>query len=325
MSENIEAAPAQVVATAPIFAGQAPAFIKTPTAAEFMAHRLGADLPHVRAALQDNGDATGILPENILGPVYDGIRADRPFCDAIGVEAMPGAGKLFTIPKITQRPTVAIQTNEGDTLSSQAMIVSDVTVTKNTYGGYVDLSEQTIDFTNPAALQLTLEQLAKAYARQVETVATTALIAGATVTDTIADWTDADEVMTAIFTAANTIVSATGEMPTHIFCAPDRYKDLAILQSSAGQFLFPSLNPMNAYGRLDASSLAGTPAGLRLVVSPQFAAGKFVVGASSGIRLFEQRKGAVMVDQPDTLTVRMAWRGYFATAFLDANKFVEFV
>jgi hypothetical protein len=323
MSENIEAAPAEVVATAPILA--APAFIKTPSAAEFMAHRLGANLPHVRAALQDTGDSTGILPENILGPVYDGLRADRPFCDSIGVEALPGAGKTFTIPKVTQRPTVAVQTNEGDTLSSQAMIVSDVTVTKATYGGYVDLSEQDIDFTNPAALNLTLEQLAKAYARQVETVACAALVTGATVTDTITSWTDADEVLTAIFTAATTIVGSTGSMPTHIWCAPDRYKDLAVLKSSGGDYLFPSLNPMNAYGRLDAGSLQGTPAGLRLVVSPQFAAGKFIVGNSDGIRLFEQRKGAVMVDQPDTLTVRMAWRGYFATAFMDAGKFVEFV
>lgn len=325
MSENIEAAPAEVVATAPIFAGKAPAFIKTPTAAEFMAHRLGADLPHVRAALQDTADSTGILPENILAPVYDGLRADRPFIDSIGAEALPGAGKTFTIPKITTRPTVAVQTNEGDALSSTAMVVSDVSVTKATYGGYVDLTEQDIDFTNPAALQLTLDQLAKAYARQTESVACAALITGATVTDTITSWTDADEVLTAIFNATTTIVSATGSLATHIWCAPDRYKDLAVLKSSGGDYLFPSLNPMNAYGRLDASSLVGTPAGLKLVVSPQFAAGKFVVGNADGIRLFEQRKGAVMVDQPDTLTVRMAWRGYFATAFMDANKFVEFV
>ena len=39
-----------------------------------------------------------------------------------------------------------------------------------------------------------------------------ALITGATVTDTIADWTDADEVITAIFTAATTIVGSTGSL-----------------------------------------------------------------------------------------------------------------
>lgn len=325
MSENIEAAPAEVVATAPIFAGQAPAFIKRPTAAEYMAYRLGADLPHVRAALQDTADSTGILPEDILGPVYDGLRADRPFCDSIGVEAMPGSGKTFTIPKITTRPTVAAQANEGDALSSTAMVVQDVTVTKSTLGGAVSLSEQDIDWTNPAALQLTLEQLAKAYARQTEAAACAALIAGATVTDTITSWTDATEIIGSIFAAATTIVSATGSMPTHIWCAPDRFKDLAILKTSGGDFLFPSLNPMNAYGTLNAGALQGTPAGLRLVVSPQFAAGKFVVGNADGIRLFEQRKGAVMVNQPNTLTVDMAWRGYFATAFMDTNKFVEFV
>jgi len=108
-------------------------------------------------------------------------------------------------------------------------------------------------------------------------------------------------------------------MPSHLFLAPDRYKDLAILQSTAGDFLFPSLNPSNAFGRLDASGFVGSPAGLELVVSTQFAAGTAIVGHPDSMNLFEQAKGAVRVEQPATLSTRVAWRGYFAAAFIDAN------
>lgn len=280
----------------------------------------------VRAANQDTGDSTGIIPEPIVGPLYNGLAVNRRLVSAIGVRAMPNSyGKTFTIPKVTQRPTVAKQNAEFDTLSSQAMIVDPITVNRSTYGGYVDLSELDIDITSPSALSLVIEEMAKAYAIETEEAACAALVAGATVTDTITSWTSASEVITAVFDAAVSIVSATGEMPTHIFAAPDRYADLATLQSTGGDFIFPSLNPSNAFGRLDAGTLNGSPAGLELVVSPQFAAGTFIVGRPDGMRLFEQQKGAISVDQPATLSVRVAWRGYFAAAFLDANKYVKFV
>lgn len=319
---TVEAAPAPAhIPTAPIVAAPA----KNVSAAEYMSDVLSGRAV-VRAATQDTGDSTGILPEPIVGPLYDGLAADRRFVNAIGPRQMPlGRGKTFTIPKVTQRPTVGTQTNENDTLSSQAMIVGEVSVTAITAGGYVDLSEQDVDFTDPSALTLVLEQLGKAYARHTETIATAALVAGVTEQDQIIDWTSADEVITAIFDSQNKIVGSTGYNPDHIFLSPDRYKDLAVLQSTAGDFIFPSLNPMNAFGSLGAASLDGGAANLRLIVSPQFAAKTFIVGRADGIRLFENQKGAIRVDLPGTLTTRVAWRGYFGTAFLDANSYVALV
>jgi len=319
--QNVEAAPAPAhIQTAPIVVSERPV-----NASQYLSNVLSGK-PMVHAATQDTGDSTGILPENIVGPLYDGLAADRRLVAALGVSAMPlGRGKTFTIPKVTQRPTVGTQADEHDALSSQAMIVGEVSVTAKTAGGYVDLSEQDVDFTDPSALQLVIEQLGKAYALHTEGIATAALEAGVTVEDEIADWTSADEVITAVFTAQSTIIGSTGYQPTHLFLAPDRYKDLAILQSSGGDFLFPSLNPMNGYGRFDAASYAGNPAGLELVVSPQFTAGTFIVGRPDGMRLFENMKGSIRADLPASLAVRVAWRGYFASAFLDAAKYVALV
>jgi len=325
MSENhelVEAAPAPIELQTQSLSFEPQRQV---SAAQYMSDVLSGR-PVIRAATQDTGDSTGILPEPIVTPLYDGLAADRRLVSALGVAQYPlNRGKTFTIPKVTQRPTVATQVDEHDALSSQAMIVGEVSVTAATAGGYVDLSEQDVDFTDPSALNLVIEQLGKAYARHTESIACGALEAGATDTDSITDWTSADEVITAIFTAQNTIVGNTGYNPTHIFLAPDRYKDLAVLQSTAGDFIFPSLNPMNAFGSLGAASLEGGAANLRIVVSPQFTAGTFIVGHSDGMRLFENQKGSIRADLPASLAVRVAWRGYFATAFLDVNKFVALV
>ena len=315
MTENtpVEAAPAPAQ-PAPIHIAATP----TPSnaGAYFSAVMRGET---VLAATGNTGDIPGILPEPIVGPLYDGLSANRRLINALGVRAMPGGGKIFTIPKITTRPTVDEQAAEHDTLSSTAMVVGEVSVSKRTVGGFVDASEQMLDFSDPAALNILVEQLGKAYARDTESIACAALVAGSTFGGSIADWTDADEVITAIFTASTTIAGRTGDMPSHLFLAPDRYKDLAVLQSTAGDFLFPSLNPMNAFGRLDASSFSGTPAGLELVVSTGFAAGTAIVGHPDSMRVFEDQKGAIRVEQPATLSTRVAWRGYFAAAFVDAN------
>lgn len=312
-SAPVEAAPAPAQ-PAPITIAATPA--PTNAGAYFSAIMRGET---VLAATGDTGDIPGILPEPIVGPLYDGLSANRRLINALGVRAMPGGGKIFTIPKITTRPTVDEQAAEHDTLSSTAMVVGEVSVTKKTVGGFVDASEQMLDFSDPAALNILVEQLGKAYARDTESIACAALVAGSTFGGSIVDWTNADEVITAIFTAATTIAGRTGDMPSHLFLAPDRYKDLAVLQSTAGDFLFPSLNPMNAFGRLDASSFSGTPAGLELVVSTGFAAGTAIVGHPDSMRIFEDQKGAIRVEQPATLSTRVAWRGYFAAAFVDAN------
>jgi len=281
---------------------------------------------HVEAATMDTGDTPGMLPVPITGPLYDGLRADRPLISAVGVRALPnGAGKSFVIPKVTQRPTVGTQAAEHDVLSSQALIVDDINVSRITCGGYVDISEQDLDWTDPAALAIVLEQLGRAYARHTEDVACTTLEGGVGSTDPITSWTDADEVLRAVYTASETIYTASGDRATHLFLAVDRFTDLAMLQSTAGDFLFPPVGPASAFGSLAANAVTGDAARLTIVVSPMFTAGTFIVGNPAGLRLFEQQKGAVRVEQPSTLSVQLAWRGYFASTVLDSAMFVGLV
>jgi len=86
--------------------------------------------------------------------------------------------------------------------------------------------------------------------------------------------------------------------------------------------LFPNLNAQNAFGAVAVTSDVGTAFGCRVVRDRNFAANTLILGDTSGFEIYEQQKGAISVDVPSTLSRTIAFRGYFATLMIDADKFV---
>lgn len=320
MSENTVAVEA-TIPTAPVMVNAA----RKITAAEYVSAVVRKDMATVRAAQGDSADIPGLLPIPVAQGLYDGVAAYRPVISAVGTRAMPGAGKQFIRPVVTQRPTVAVHSAEGAALSSQALIVDDVTLTKALYGGFIRESEEAVDWADGNMVALYIEQLGKAYARATEAAVCGVLEAGATNTTGIVDWTSASDVLGGIYTAAGDILTASGVNPTHIFAGVNRYKTLATLESAGGDFLFPSLNPSSAFGSLSANSREGTPAGLTLVVSNALDPDTLIVGTGDGLEVFEQIKGSISVNLPATAEVEISWRGYMVSHVIDADKFVALV
>lgn len=315
----------EVTATAPTQPFQIIPAARKVSAAEYISAVIRGDKALVKAAQGDSADIPGLLPIPVVQPVYDGVAAYRPVITAVGVRSMPGSGKQFIRPVVTQRPTVAVHSAEGASLSSQALIVDDVTLTKALYGGFIRESEEAIDWSDVNMINLYVEQLGRAYARATEAAVCGVLEAGATNTTPVADWTSANDVLGGIYTAAGDVLTATGVNPTHIFAGVNRYKDLATLQSTGGEFLFPSLNPVSTFGTLSANSREGSPAGLTLVVSNALDPDTLIVGTGDGLEVFEQQKGAISVNLPATAEVEIAWRGYMVSHVIDADKFVALV
>ena len=98
-------------------------------------------------------DTPGILPTPIVGPVVNLIDANRPLISSLGGARALGniPGATFTRPKITQHTVVGEQSAEKTVLDSQKMIITPVPFTKSTFGGTVDISRQSIDWTSPSA------------------------------------------------------------------------------------------------------------------------------------------------------------------------------
>ena len=97
-----------------------------------------------------------------------------PAVQFLGPRDLPSA--TWYRPKVTQRTTVAAQGSAGAPadekaeLVSQKMTITRLTGAAVTYGGYVNVSRQDIDFAQPSMLDVVINDLAAQYAIQTEAV-----------------------------------------------------------------------------------------------------------------------------------------------------------
>jgi hypothetical protein len=335
MSQDIPTveASAETVPTAPIFA-TARREVPLPTAVEYMsAFIAGGSAWHqmseaLRAAAPDivTTDTPGILPTPIVSPVYNNFIGRRPVVDAIGVKAMPGGGKVFIRPEVTTHTSIGASIAEQSPTAG-TLVVFNNQVTKQIFGGYVNISEADIDWTDPSILQVVLDDMGRIYSNQTDNYAADQLVAGATVTQAFAaaDLDKPEVWASEIAQAASTILSSSnGNLPTHLFVAPGIWGNLISLSDSSKRPLFPQVGPMNAFGDLGPAQYAGNAFGLQVVVDRNFASGTAIVGDASGYELFEQQKGTMSIESPSTLSRTIALRGYFAALMIDETKFVKF-
>jgi len=325
----------EAASVAPVIYAQ-PRNFKLPTAAEFISATVqgGNVLAEMNAKIQaaapdiTTTDTPGILPEIITGSVYDGLNPIRPFVTAIGVRAMPGSGATFRRPKITVRPTVTQQpTGQLNQLDPSTVTVSNNDISKLTFGTFVTMSEQDMDWTDPNSVNIVLNQLAIAYGQATNNYAVDTCHAAITQTSAIADTTDPEDWIAGIYEGARQISINTNYLPTHMVVTPGTWAALGSLVDSTGRPVFPQIGAMNAPGQLAANTWNGNPLGLVLVVDKN-TPGSFMghaAGPAAGFEFYEQQKGAIAVDVPSTLGRTIAYRGYAAAFMADATKFVKFV
>jgi HK97 family phage prohead protease len=325
----------EAASVAPVVYAQ-PRTFKLPTAGEFIAASLqgGSVLAEMNARVQaaapniTTADTPGILPEIITGTVYDSLNPIRPFVSAIGVRAMPQSGATFRRPKITVRPVVTQQpTGQLNQLDPSTVTVANNNVNKLTFGTFVTMSEQDLDWTDPASINIVLNQLAIAYGQATNNYAVDTCHAAITQTSAVADTSDPADWIAAIYEGARQISATSNYLPTHMVVTPGTWAALGSLVDSTGRPVFPQIGAMNAPGELSASNWNGNPLGLVLVVDKD-TPGSFMghaAGPAAGFEFYEQQKGAISVDVPSTLGRTIAYRGYAASFMADATKFVKFV
>ena len=332
-STPVEAAAAETpIPTIPVYA-TARKDVKLPTAVEYLSAAIaGGSAWHemsqaIRAAAPDvvTTDTPGILPTPIIGPVYNNFVGRRPVVDAIGAKAMPAGGKIFIRPEVTTHTSIGASLAEMSNQSG-TFVVFNNQVTKQIFGGYVNVSEADLDWSDPAVLSLILEDMSRIYANATDNYAADQLLAGCSQSSTLTDPTSATEWVSDIYDCASTILTASnGNLPTHLFLSPNMFQYLGSLSDGSDRPLFPQVGPMNAFGTMSPGSTDAVAFGLRVVVDRNFAADTVIVGDASGFECYEQQKGAISLDSPSTLSRTLAFRGYFATLMIDATKFVKLV
>jgi HK97 family phage prohead protease len=332
MSEVKVEASVEAPAPAPqmLFAAPKKEFVM-PTAGEYISKlcqggAIAAEfLANLKAAAPDvvTTDTPGLLPTPILGPVYNNLIGRRPVIDAIGARAMPGGGKVFSRPKVTTHTTIGLSNGENQPLDAGTFVVAKENVTKAVYGGYVKLSEEDIDWSEPEVLGALVDDMSREYGKQTEDAVEAALKAGITTTRAAFDTTDPAEWAAWIYGASQTILNASTHLPTHLFASPSFWGALGQLSDTADRPLFPQVGPMNAFGNVAPGTLSANAFGLSVVVCP-YESDFLAIGAADGFEIYEQQKGAIQVEATDgSLSRIIKFRGYLATLMLDASKFVE--
>ena len=279
----------------------------------------------IRASAPDVNTSTldGLLPVPTVAPIYNNLVGMRPIVDAIGVRAMPTSGKVFIRPKVTTNVSQGVVT-QSTTITAGQFIVDDIQVTKGIYGGYVSLSEASIDWTSPEVLGALLDDMARVYANTTDNVAADALAAGVSQTATLTDADSPADWIAFVYEAAVTILeNSNGNLPTHLIMTPSYFAALGRLVDDSGRPLFPAVGPMNAYGSVTPGNMDALAFGLRVVVDRFLPAGNLIVADASGFENWETPKGAISIENPSQLSRTIAWRGYFASVMIDATKFVK--
>jgi HK97 family phage major capsid protein len=271
---------------------------------------------------QKTGDNAGVIPDPIVGDVVNFIDAARPIVSFLGTREL--TNEKWYRPKVGQHTTVGTQgeggkaANEKSELDSQKMTITRLTGTATTYGGYVNVSRQNIDFSSPQILDLVVNDLAAQYAIETEK-ATGALLETTSVDAAEHDGT-ADAVAAAIWAAAGTVYNAVkGQGRLFIAVAPD----------VLGVFgpLFAPVNPRDAQspgfeaGRFG-QGVMGTIGGIPVLMSAGLTAGEAFLTSTSAVEVFEQRVGTLQVTEPSVLGVQVAYAGYFTPLTIEATAIV---
>jgi hypothetical protein len=121
-------------------------------------------------------DNAGIVPEAFTSEIRGVIDDSRPFMQTTRQLPTPSAGTSLRVPKITQRPTVALQSSEKTELSSQKTLITSDTFEMVTKGGVGDLSLQLLKRSDPSFLDLYVRLLAEALSVEADSEAVHELI-----------------------------------------------------------------------------------------------------------------------------------------------------
>jgi HK97 family phage prohead protease len=327
-------------ATVPtVIHAQAKRAVRLPSPGEYIAamKRGGSEFAQLNANIQAAtgdvvlSDAAGLLPTQVVAPVFTDINPLRPIVTALGTRAMPQAGSSFLRPYVKVHSAVGNQASELTALSTANFEVDDISISKKTFGGKLVLSEQVIDWSSPSMLDAAIQDMTGQYALATEKETVDTLVAAMGSDNAITtDLTDGDEIIADLYLAASEIAEVGNYLPNALLVAPKTWAKLGAAVDGQGRPLFPLAGPVNSAGQLPQGTTGwnGNILGLTLIVSNQITdqaigtqdADDFLwVLNTRAIETYEQQKGFLELRDPANLGVTISLRGYFSAAVLDAD------
>lgn len=295
-------------------------------------HKMETETRDMTAA----GGGAGYIPPVYLSALAAPLaRAGGPLLNNLPKAPLPASGTSFTVPRVTTGGAVAVQT-EGNSVTEQDLVTSQLTTNVRTIAGQVDISQQLLDRSDPAFDAVIASDLAGAYVSEFDRQLINGLSASSehtgllnvssinTVTFTSSTPTAAD-FLPKIYKAIEEVASGRYQFPTHIVMHPRRAAFLAAGLSTSHP-LFQQGGLMNGVGTQD-TGVVGTIAGLPVIIDANMPTtlgsgtdeDAILVIHAPDLRVMEGQTRFRVLDAPlsDTLEVRLQLFGY--SAFLSGR------
>lgn len=303
-------------------------------AAQRVSSSLGRSLVQDRAAgsvapgvHQTTTDTPGLLPVPIIGTILNDLDGARPFVASVGIKPLNGIpGKTWNRPFISQHTQVAEQTAEKAEVVSRELKIDSIPFTKKSFGGWLNISRQEIDWTDPAAWNAIVADLQTQYGLSTEDWAALQFASGVTQSEVIplADREKVTAWVKALYSAAVKGATANGtkranslRLPDHIWTSMDMWASLGTMLTNQ------ALQVPNGQNTQSPGNFSGDILDVPRTMVPGLGAGTVVVGRSNMFEYYEERIGLLQAIEPKVLGVEVAYGGYGAAGFLDATAFTK--
>jgi len=306
---------------------------KLPSASEYIAtfvrggHDWAQMNANIRAAAPDvvTSDIPGVIPTPIVQPIFNSFVGSRPLVDATQLRQMPQGGQVFIRPVVNVHNSIGTAV-QNTTITASAFQIDDVQITKTIQGGYVEISEASMDWSQPEVLGALLDDMARVYADRTDLLACSELQTGTTNSNNFANASIADPTYWVewMYTAAADILTGSnGNLPSILAVSPNVWKLMGSLSDTADRPLFPQVGPMNAFGTLTPGGDAGFAFGLRVVVDRNLTSAGMTILDPRALENWENAKGAISVEMPSQLSRQIAFRGYWASKVIDPTLTIK--
>ena len=263
-----------------------------------------------------------------LGYIDNLINTNRPALSVFSRAALPAAGLTVEYAQVSANTlAVGVQDPENEALSFGNLTIDSVSANVITYGGYTEMSRQTVERSSVNYLDTALRALSIAYANATNAALITK-VQGLDYTGKVFDVSaGTSAALIAGLTDASTyIFKNSGLRPEAIVVGTTAYKFLLSVQGEDGRpVVLVDGAGVNNLGSANVPGLSGQIMGLPIIVDPAMTATKAYVANSAAIQTLESAGAPVRLSSEDitTLTDSISVYGYMAITVPFAKAIVE--
>ena len=275
----------------------------------------------------DTSNNTGLTLPSHMNEFITTTITGRAAIDAISTSALPASGLSFTIPKLTQAPTITTVAEDGDTTAGDEMTSSYITVDVKKAAKSETISWELLDRSSPSYYAELIREMNAAYAKVTDAAVLSALISGGTVgTGTTAD---ADGLQSFIATESAAGYAASGGFTRNLIANTSWWALMMGAQDSTKRPLYNAAGAVvNGSGAAVPTSLVGNVLGTNLYVDPHFGTGtlddSMLLVNPEAATFYEAPKTQLSVQVLGNGQVSVGVYGYYAIAIKKAGGIRRF-